>query len=57
MQKIEMYDDCRIKLSKLPLDVDACNTWQIRRLSVRDYAQEILRISFAYFIENTHEDV
>jgi len=52
-----MYDDCRIKLSKLPLDVDACNTWQIRRLSVRDYAQEILRISFAYFIENTHEDV
>jgi hypothetical protein len=61
MRKIEMCDDDWIKhmerLPELRRELHAGSTWQIRRLSIHDYAQEMLRISYAYFIEDTHEDV
>lgn len=57
MQKIELGTEgwkARIEPCQ---ELDAGSIWQIRRLSMRDYAQQMLRISYAHFIEHRSDDV
>lgn len=57
MQKIELGDEGWKAHIESYQELDAGSIWQIRRLSMRDYAQQMLRISYAHFIEHRPDDI
>jgi len=57
MQKIELGDESWKARIEPRQELDAGSIWQIRRLSTRDYAQQMLKISYAHFIEHRPDDI
>ncbi|SDX25491.1 hypothetical protein SAMN04515617_102204 [Collimonas sp. OK242] len=57
MKKNEICDENWAKRLEQRPELHAAGIWQIRRLSINDYARQMLRTSQEYFIENRREDV
>ena len=57
MKKNELGDEAWKARFETNQELDAGSIWQVRRLSTRDYARQMLRISHAHFIENRPNDI
>jgi hypothetical protein len=57
MKKNEVCDENWTMRLEQRQELHAGSIWQIRRLSINDYARQMLRASHEYFIGNRCEDV